>query len=756
MDKVKIFTNSPWIKGVKGNRTQNKQGSAPYFRKQFKIEGTVIGASIFITALGLFRCYINGRDISDNVLAPSWTDYNKRVEYYVADISSLLQTGTNTLGVLLGNGWACGTVGINKPGKLYGVRVPHCKYSVFIKTAENSYVICSDGTEQIYSDGKIVYNDLYHGEIQDGRKLSVEEAEKRPALWTKCFLGKVKRDIAHDLAVEPPIQITEVLKPKFLKKIDAKTTIINFGQNMVGVISAKIKAKEGCKVRFRYGEMLNKDGSLYVLNLRSAKATDYYICGNKQYETFRPYFTIHGFQYVEFFCEDTEVELLEISAEVIGNNLVRTGIFRCGNKLVNQIYSNIIWGQRGNFLGIPTDCPQRDERLGWTGDAQVFCKTACYNYDSYLFFKKYLRDMRDSVCKHGKVHDVAPGIPKFSSGTPGWADACAIIPYILYQMYGDKNILRENYVMIENWINYCIKHSHGYIRGHKKDYGDWLNVDDDANKKIVGTAFFYKSVCIYAEILKILGDELKANRFIDLSKKIKSVFFKNFIRNDTLQSNSQGDLILTVAVGLVENKCKERLIRALVENIKAKGNHFSCGFMSIGYLMPLLSDNGYHDLAVSLLLNETYPGWGYSIKNGATTIWERWNSYTKESGFYKNNMNSFNHYSFGSVGEWIYAYIAGIRPLKEGFKEWLFKPFIDERVNDIQCKYLSAFGEIIVKYTFQNNIFSCKLIVPDNTKVHVDLSQILENHQEKILGPGTYCFVRQTSEKKVFYREVDL
>ncbi len=736
---LKNLEKALWIKAFKKEVSQEEQGSAPIFRRKFFLSGKVIKASLVITALGIFEGRLNGNAISADKLAPGWTDYNKRVQYCSYDVSELICCGLNVLEVVLGYGWYAGTVGINPPGKIYKSCVPKLKYVLRVETENQIQVFFSDGSEEVCSEGGILYNDLYMGEIQDGRR--GVWADKNFNNWKNVFTVRDKRRYLCPM-IEESIRELMIIDAKQCVKLDKHTSIVNFAQNMVGVLRVKLKANRGVKVRFRHGEMLNKDGTLYVDNLRSAKATDYYICaGNGEIELFQPRFTVHGFQYAEIFCDDESFNLIEVQGVVIGNNLFRTGVFESNNELANRIYSNLLWGQRGNFLAVPTDCPQRDERQGWTGDAQVFCKTASYNYNTYEFFRKYLRDIRDGATKKGHICEVAPRIEKFEMCIPGWSDAIIIIPYTLYEIYGDKTVLFENIKTAENWVNYCKKHSKGFIRpdiGH----GDWLNVNDDTDKSLISTAFFFRSTCLLAKAFVILGEFEKGYKYFNTAKKIKNAFEKKFITDRDLTCKSQASYVFALAFGLAENELYENFVNKLVDAIHKKDDHLSCGFMSISFLLPLLSKNGYHGLAVKLFLNETYPSWGYSVRNGATTIWERWNSYTKEHGFADIKMNSFNHYSFGSVGEWIYEYVLGIKCVEggKGFKNWEFHPYVDRRLSEISGSYLTQYGKIEVNYKLENNNFKCSLLVPDNTTVIVNFREIDSELKTEKLSSGLHEF----------------
>ncbi|MDD4690612.1 MAG: alpha-L-rhamnosidase C-terminal domain-containing protein, partial [Eubacteriales bacterium] len=432
---------------------------------------------------------------------------------------------------------------------------------------------------------------------------------------------------------------------------------------------------------------------------------------------FQPHFTYHGFRYVELSSEGGTVELLDCVGMVANTALLETSRFHCSDAMVNQLRENILWGQRGNFFSVPTDCPQRNERMGWTGDAQVFCKTANYNMQAKSFFKKYLRDIRDAQLKDGAITDVAPIVSKMGAGHAAWGDAITIIPYITYLFSKDKSILTENYKAMKKWVAYCKSESIDYIRP-SAGYGDWLSIHGLTPKDLMQTAFFAYSVlltCKVAAILEKFEDvKLYSQEFDAIRKSYNDAFVSQDCR---MPEDTQAGYVLSIAFDLVSEECKEKMAGYLVDDIRKNGNHLTTGFIGISYLLPVLTDMGYADIAYTLLLNRTYPSWGYSIENGATTIWERWNSYTKESGFGDVSMNSFNHYSLGSVGEWMMGYMGGIRVTEEnaGFESVLLQPVPDPmgRITECEVSYDSIKGEITSRWQLRDGLAYFIFQIPD-------------------------------------------
>lgn len=724
-----IYINTALLTKYKDIKSENYGLPAPFLRKTFEIHKAVHSVRMYATSLGLYEMYMNGTRIGDNELTPGWTDYNHRVQYQTYDIKHLLKQGNNTIGVILGDGWYTGNVAI--AGRKHYGDYP----LMFNCMLRISY---TDGTEElVISDksfkgiaGPIIYSDLQMGEFYDAtREIDgwntsyVDDSTLSNVLEMDANTDKLVAQIG------PCVKVTKKIKPiKFTKSGDNQY-IFDMGQNMVGRVQIKVKGARGSSIVLRYGEMLYSDGTLYTENLRSAEQRDTYILRGEATEYYEPRFTFHGFRYVEISGYTGEITLDCITGKVMNSDLMETGVFHCSNPLVNNLFSNILWGQRGNFLSIPTDCPQRDERMGWTGDGQIFARTACFNMDSASFFTKWMKDITDAQHPTGGYTDVVPYVRKSDGeglvgyGNAAWGDAGIIIPWTLYLCYGDKRVLEENYTSFKKWIEYLKSNSNEYLRPNT-GYGDWLNINADTPKDVMGTAYFAYSALLMTKISRIVDKLEDSDRYEKLFINIKDSFNKAYVDEEgRIKGNTQTVYLLALNFNLIYECKKELVCKHLIEAIEKKDYHLSTGFVGVSYLLPVLSKMGYSDIAYRLLLNETYPSWLYSVKNGATTIWERWNSYTHEDGFGDVGMNSFNHYSLGSVGEWLYRYVAGIDAEEEepGYKHIIIKPEISRFFSFAGAQYDSIYGKIISRWSIEKDMFKLYVNIPVNTYATVTI-----------------------------------
>jgi len=498
---------------------------------------------------------------------------------------------------------------------------------------------------------------------------------------------------------------------------DKGTYVYDIGQNMAGVVRVCFNGESGKALQLRYGEMLD-NGKLYTENLRTARQTDVYIPSKDGECEYMPRFTFHGFRYVE-----SNQPLTSIEGIALYSDCRQTGNVETSSELVNRIFQNQLWGQRSNFLDVPTDCPQRNERMGWTGDAQIFARTGMYNMRTDKFYRKYMTDLRDAQCSDGSVTSVVPqvwlepGRSLTGTGTPAWGDAVFIIPYHHWQIYGDTTIIKENYGAMQRYFEFLKAREDNHLQ-RVDGYGDWLNADSPTDTHLVATAYYAHDAKILSEMANAIGYTDDAVYYQNKFKCIKEAFIHEFADGD---SRLTGDTQTAYVMALHFDLCldRERTAAHLLRTIKECDNHLSTGFIGTSYLLPVLSEAGHTDTAYSLLLNETYPSWGYCIRMGATTMWERWNSYTKETGFGDKGMNSFNHYSFGAVARWMYEYMAGIRPLTPGFKHFAVIPHMDARVPEVNVTYESVQGKIDVSYN--TNTGKLNLIIPDGCTAEVTL-----------------------------------
>lgn len=707
--------DGPWGNPFPG---QTALGQAPHLRKTATLGKSVKQARLYASALGLYEFYVNGQRVGQDVFNPSWTDYNKRVQYHSYDITALLRSGENAFGIILGDGWYAGYVGLGGPHR-YGPQALALA-QVEIEFADGSRQTLATDASWKAANGPLLQSDMLMGETYDARrelpgwnKAGFDDSQWQP-VQTK------KTDVPLVAAPDSPVRKMIELKPRAITEPTPGHFIFDLGQNMVGWARLKVRGEAGSTVTLKFVEMLNPDGTIYTTNLRGAKCTDYYTLKGGGTETWEPRFTFHGFRYVELTGYPGKPDLDAVTGIVAYSDTPPVGKFECSNPLVNQLQSNIVWGQRGNFLAVPTDCPQRDERLGWMGDAQIFIRTATYNMDVARFFTKWCQDVEDAQRPDGSFTDVSPFVC-CGSGTAAWGDAGVICPWTIYRVYGDTRILERHYDAGQKWIDYLTSHSKNLLRP-AEGYGDWLSIQADTPKDVLATAYFGLSTKIMANMAKVLGRDADAAKYENLFGQIKAAFNKAYVTGDVrIKGNTQTDYVLSLAFDLLAPEQRPAAAKHLVEDITAKGDHLSTGFVGVGHLTPTLTREGYVDVAYKLLLQETFPGWLYSVKNGATTIWERWDGWTQEKGFQDPGMNSFNHYSLGSVGEWLYGTVAGIGldPKKPAYKHSIIHPRPGGGLTFANAEFQSIHGKIVSDWKIENGQFRLNVVIPANTTADV-------------------------------------
>jgi len=680
----------------------------PFLRKEFSVANEVRSARLYVTALGLYECVINGQRVGDDVLAPGWTDYRKRVQYRVYDVSGMVKRGGNVLGAILGDGWYCGHVEWRSRQR-YGDK-PKLLAQLELTLRDGAReVIRSDGSWRC-AYGPILESDLLMGESYDARRelagwgmagyddsgWQKVEVHGDPGIALDAQRGPVVRRMCELRPVADPVKDTRQWRnPKW---------VFDMGQNMAGWVRLRVSGPAGTTVRIRHAEMLNPDGTIYTANLRTAKATDHYTLRGGEEEVYEPRFTFHGFRYVEVtgLPEETELTRDAVTGIVVHSEMEVTGDFECSDGLVNQLQKNIQWGQRGNFIDIPTDCPQRDERLGWTGDAQVFVRTAAHNMEVAGFFTKWLQDLEDGQGQEGEVPPTAPSTDVVESdGGPGWADAMVICPWTMYLCYGDRRILARHYGAMERLMGYLCATARDYIRAHDgmswRGFGDWLSINAETPKDLIGTAFFAYSAQLMARIAWVLGKSGDVKKYEELAERVKEAFVRRFVTPEGLvASQTQTAYVLALHFDLLPAAVRGRAAAELVEDIKRRGMHLSTGFVGAPYLQHVLTATGHGDVAYELLLQKTWPSWLYAVTKGATTIWERWDGWTEEKGFQDAGMNSFNHYAYGSVGDWLYQRVAGIDAdaREAGFKHVVMRPMWEGPLRWARGRLRGPYGEI--------------------------------------------------------------
>ncbi|CAN5223312.1 alpha-L-rhamnosidase [soil metagenome] len=710
----------------------NGLAPSPYLRKGFSLYKPVSRARLYATARGVYELYLNGSRVGDDVLAPGWTDYDQRVQYQTYDVTPLLAEGQNALGAVLGDGWFAGFVGFDPKhrGALYGPR-PQLLAQLNVEYEDGTTEsLATDGSWRC-STGPILYSDLLVGESYDARREMPGWAE--PGLDDSGWYGVEVEEIGDTNLVAQPdegIRVTEELEAKTVTEPESGPYVFDLGRNMVGWVRLKVEGEAGTEVTLRHAEALNPDGTIYTENLRSARQVDTYILKGDGEEVYEPRFTFHGFRYVEVTGYPGELPLGAVTGRVVHSATPSSGSFECSSPMVSRLQENIVWGQRGNFLSIPTDCPQRDERLGWTGDAQVFVRTASFNMDVAAFFGKWMVDVEDAQSPEGAFPDVAPllrgsGLIDLRWGAPAWGDAGVIVPWTIYRTYDDTRIVERHYSAMTRWMEYLREANPDLVRKNRmgNNYGDWLSPKGDLTPKdLLATAYWAYDAGLMAEMAGAIGRHDDAREYRDLNENIKAAFEEAYVSPDgRIQGDTQTCYLLALHMELLPEDLRSAAAEHLVRSIEREDWHLSTGFAGVGYLCPVLTEAGYADVAYRLLENETYPSWGYTIKNGATTIWERWDGWTEENGFQSPNMNSFNHYSLGSVGEWLYRYVAGIDldPHGVGYERILIRPRPGGSLTHARAEYDSVRGRISSSWKVEDDRFVLEVLIPPNTTANV-------------------------------------
>jgi len=733
-------------------------------RKKFEIKSEIKSATVHVTALGLYELYINNQRVGDAVLTPGWTEYNSRLLYQTWDVTSILRSGNNVIGATLGAGWYKGDLGWKSLRNGLGLRNVYGKQSALLMQLD---LVLTDGSRELIitdecwkcSEGPIQFSELYHGEIYDAgqEKEGWCEAGYDDSGWDNVEIINRKPDT---LAPQdgPLIRRQEVIKAKNLFTTPKGELVLDFGQNISGWVRFTVSGKAGDVVKLRHAEVLDSDGNFYTENLRAARNEIQYILSGKEKEIFEPHFTFQGFQYA---CIDEwpgEPQLGDFEAIVVHSDMKRTGWFECSNPLLNQLHHNILWGLKGNFVDVPTDCPQRDERMGWTGDAQVFIRTSTYLMDTKDFFIKWLRDLRAAQFDNGAVPFVVPDVltGNFSDGdiianaeaVSGWGDAAVICPWALWLAYGDEEILRECYESMKNWVEYIRKRAtDGVLWNTDFQLGDWVALDAKEGSyfgatatDLIATAYYAKCTEILAETASILGNTKDKTLYTSLHADIKRAYENEFFSpNGRLCSNTQTAHILSLAFDITPEKYRKRTVKGLLQLLDENDGHLTTGFLGTPYFCQVLADNGCLDEAYNLLLKEGYPSWLYQITKGATTVWEHWDGIKPDGSMWSANMNSFNHYAYGSVGEFLYRTVAGIdtHSTHAGYKHIIMRPRPGGGLTYARATVETPHGAASVSWSIEENKFKFDAHVPDNTTATI----VLPNGSTHEVGAGDHSYI---------------
>jgi alpha-L-rhamnosidase len=719
---------APWV----GDGVSVAKDAAPparYFRHDFTAADGIVQARLFLSAAGIVEPWLNGARISADHFLPGWPDYQKRLFYVAYDVTPQVRAGANTLGLILGDGWYSGTL---ITGSQAGITPAVSAFLELTDAAGKKTVVMTDGKTR-WADGPVTAQGIYFGEDHDARLADAGWCQPDGGTrwrWQPVQLQGA-RAVALTARISPPVRAIEELRPQSFKEIKPGVWLYDLGQNMVGWPRLRLEAPAGTEVRLRFAEMLEADGSIHTANLRKARASAVYRARGEGVETWEPQFTFFGFRYVEVTgvprpAADT------ITGIVAHTDLKRIGEFECSNPLLNQLYANTLWGQKGNFLEVPTDCPQRDERMGWTGDAQVFAHTASFNYASGNFYRQWLAAVRDSYRDDpgGDVGfgDVAPD-GGFRRGSAGWGDAAVIIPWVTWLHTGDRRILEENIGAIQLWVEAQTRDHPDGIRRSRRSYGDWLAPGYEPREaptpyELIATAYMAHVTDLAARIADILGNPESAARHRARFGLIRGAFARAYLAADgRIQSDEQTAYLLALGFDLVPSALRARTFGHLERKFAESGGHLATGFLGTPLITPVLSSHGRTDLAYAIVQKETYPGWLFSVKNGATTIWERWDSWTPDKGFNPEGMNSFNHYAYGSVVGWFYDTVAGLKPdaAAPGWKRFTIAPEPGGDLTSARASLETPHGRAQSSWRIEAGRHEYAITVPPNTEAQVTL-----------------------------------
>jgi len=719
-----------WIESAMA--TDGKVGPAPIFARQFEVKKNIKSARLYITSHGLYEATINGKRVGDQYFTPGWTSYHKRLQYQTYDVTSLLKSGNNETFVTVGDGWYRGNLEFKGKRNTYGKEVG-LLYQLEVTHADGSVTtINSDGSWKVSFDGPVKKSDIYNGETFNA--LLVKTATNlKSSSWKTVKVADYSKDnlVA---PVGPAVSKHENISPVKIFKTPKGEMVADFGQNMVGWVKLKLHGNKGDTVTINHAEVLDQQGNFYTDNLRAAKQENKYILTGGKEDILEPHFTFQGFRYVKISGYKTPLDKDDLTGIAIYSDMKPTGEFTSSNPLINQLQSNIQWGQKGNFLDVPTDCPQRDERLGWTGDAQVFFNTAAFNMDVSGFFSKWLLDLSVDQHDNGNVPVVIPDCrAKANAGSAGWGDVATIIPYNYYQAYGDKDLLARQFNSMKAWVGYIKSISKENLWNSGPHYGDWLfyTMADDRDGKAALTDKFLIAQIFYAastqnviDAARALGKNDEVSIYEARLKDIKNAFMQEYVTpSGRLVSSSQTAYVLALNFDMLPEDLRSQAAARLAENVASYKNHLTTGFLGTPYLCHVLTRFGYTDVAYKLLLQETYPSWLYPVKKGATTIWERWDGIKPDGSFQATSMNSFNHYAYGAIGDWMYKTVAGINsdPKSPGYKKIIIAPQPGGDFKHAAAKFESLYGEISSAWKTDGDKFTLDVSIPANSTATVML-----------------------------------
>lgn len=752
-----LFDKSDWKaswinSGIAGDTVN---GVTPLLRKKFVVSKKIQSATAFITSKGLYKVFINGQKVGNDHLTPGWTSYKNRIQYQTYDVTSLINQKDNVIGAQLGSGWFRTNLGWSDNKNFYGKETALLLQINIKYTDGTTGHIITDGSWKA-SEGPVRYAEIYNGEIYDARKeiknWLANDFNDQSWNQVKILPFGSERLIS---TYNEPIRKKESFKPKQIFKTPNGETVIDFGQNLVGWVRIKGSASSGKVLQWKHFEVLDKNGNVYMNNMRVAKVNTTYTFKGEGTEEYAPSFTFYGFRYIWIDQGQDLANNISFEAEALYSDMQMTGHFECSDPLINQLQHNIQWGQRGNFLDVPTDCPQRDERLGWTGDAQAFGRTAGFNFHTHNFFKKWLKDVAFDQLDNGSVPFVVPNIlGQGAAGSAGWADVATIMPWDVYLMYGDKRVLEDQYESMKKWVEFMRSKSKNNLWNTGFHFGDWLfysrNNDTDGtsavtDKYLIAQCFYAHSTNLLIKAAKVLGKNEDVQSYTELLSKIKKAYLDEYATpNGRLIANTQTAYVLALQFDMFPESIRPKAASYLADNIM-RYNHLTTGFLGTPYLNHVLSANGYDSLAYKLLHRKEYPSWLYPVTKGATTIWERWDGIQPDGNFQAESMNSFNHYAYGAIGDWMYQQIAGIRPdeSEPGYKRFTIKPNPGGQLTSAKVSLLTYYGTIRSSWEKKEKDLSMQIEIPVNTRamVYIPVNSGMIKINDMDLGQCKECKV---------------
>ncbi|PUZ19689.1 alpha-L-rhamnosidase [Chitinophaga costaii] len=720
-----LFTHASWINP--GYAENQNRRACPVFMKDFESSQRIASATVSISAHGLYEAYLNDKRVGDAWFTPGFTNYDSRIQYQQYDIKKLLKKGKNHIQVTIGEGWYRGAFGNRQTKNLYG-KDAGLIFQLDITYVDGSHAEIVSDTSWRSGSGPIVYADIYNGETDDARIQTIN--------WTGVVVGNYSKEVLIP-TVAPPVKIHASIAPVKVLNTPLGEQVIDFGQNLAGWVRFKVKGHAGDTITLEHAEMLDKSGNLYTKNLRAAQATDRYILKDDHATVFAPHFTWHGFRYVK--VKGCVVKPEDFRAEALYSDIQPAGSFSCSNPLLNQLQHNIIWSLRSNFLDVPTDCPQRSERLGWTADAQVFFRTAAFNYNIKSFFEKWMEDMAVAQGADGSMPLVVPDVYAQAHVRPprivaGWGDAATILPWQHFLVYNDTAVLQRHYPGMKAWVDHIRSKSHDTL-WTSGGFGDWMAPADSTSLPFIDQCYWAYSIQLVILAARTLGNTADIAYYEDQLSQIKKAFLAHYIGEDgkVTIAPTQTAYVLALQFNMLPDSLQPTAAAELAALVAARNNHLATGFLGTPYLLFALSDHGYSDLAFTLLNQDTSPSWLYPVKMGATTIWEKWDAQRPDSTLQE---VSFNHYAYGAVGDWLYREVAGIDLTQPGYRQLVIRPHPGGGLTWVKARYPSTYGDIVSNWTLNGKEIKMHVVIPKGIQATV----YVPGKSTVSVNTGTYDF----------------